>query len=73
MAEEVGSAAGKAVGKAALKSFINPSTDILKAIPQGIIELSLRGAAAVSGPYRTRTRVVSDRCQLMVHVVESLV
>ena len=47
MAEEVGSAAGKTVTMAALKSFMNPSLDIIKTIPQGIIELALRGSAAV--------------------------
>lgn len=48
MAEEVGSAAGKAVGMATLKSFMNPSIDIIKSV-QGIIEVALRGAAVVSG------------------------
>ena len=47
MAEEIGSAAGKAVGKAALKSFMNPSIDIVKTI-QGIVEIVLRGSGAVS-------------------------
>lgn len=54
MAEEVGSAAGKAAGKAALKAFINPNIDIVKTIPQGIIELSLRGAAVVSAHIATK-------------------
>ena len=35
MAEEMGSAAGKAVRTVALKSFMNPSIDIIKTIPQG--------------------------------------
>ena len=50
MADEIGSMAGKMVGKAALKSAFNPSTDIVKTIPQGIIELALRGGAVVSPP-----------------------
>ena len=49
MAEEVASGAGKVVGKAAVKAFMSPSIDIIKTIPQGIIELALRGAAVVSG------------------------
>ena len=48
MADEIGSMAGRVAGKAALKAFINPSLDIIKVIPQGIIELVLRGAAVVS-------------------------
>ena len=48
MADEIGSAAGKMAGKAALKAFMSPSIDIIKTIPQGIIELALRGAAVVS-------------------------
>ena len=47
MAEEIGAAAGKAAGTAAVKSFMNPSFDIVKTIPQGIIELALRGANVV--------------------------
>ena len=47
MADEIGSMAGRMAGKAALKAFINPSLDIIKVIPQGIIELVLRGAAVV--------------------------
>jgi hypothetical protein len=47
MAEEVGSAAASAGAKAALNSFMNPSIDILKTIPQGIIELLLRGMNVV--------------------------
>lgn len=46
MAEEVGSAAS-AGAKAALNSFMNPSIDIVKTIPQGIIELILRGTNVV--------------------------
>ena len=46
MAEEIGSAAGKAAGRAALKSFMNPSIDVVKTI-QGIVELVLRGSGAV--------------------------
>lgn len=56
MAEEVGSAATKAAGRAALKSFMNPTVDIIKTIPQGIIELSLRGAAVVSAHSATETK-----------------
>ena len=48
MADEIGSMAGRVAGKAALKAFINPSLDIIKVIPQGIVELVLRGAAVVS-------------------------
>ena len=47
MAENVGSAAASAGAKAALNSFMNPSIDIVKTIPQGIIELLLRGATVV--------------------------
>ena len=47
MADEIGSAAGKAATKFALKSFMNPSIDIVKSI-QGIVELVLRGSGAVS-------------------------
>ena len=47
MADEIGSAAGKAVGKAALKSFMNPSIDVVKTV-QGIVELVLRGSGVVS-------------------------
>ena len=68
MAEEVGAAAGKAVGTAALKSFINPSADILKAIPQGIIELSLRGAAAV----RIRLSLAVHTPFTYVHISDSV-
>lgn len=39
---------GMEVGMNALKTFANPSLDIVKTIPQGIIELCLRGAAIVS-------------------------
>lgn len=46
MAEEIGSTAGKATGKAALKSFMNPSIDVVKTI-QGIVELVLRGSGVV--------------------------
>ena len=48
MADELGSGLGKMAGKAALKSFFNPSIDIVKTIPQGIIELAFRGVAVVS-------------------------
>ena len=48
MAEGIGASAGKMIGKAALKSAFNPSIDIVKTIPQGIIELALRGGAVVS-------------------------
>ena len=48
MAEGIGATAGKMLGKAALKSAFNPSIDIVKTIPQGIIELALRGGAVVS-------------------------
>ena len=46
MAEEVDSAAS-AGAKAPLNSFMNPSIDIVKTIPQGIIELLLRGTNVV--------------------------
>ena len=32
----------------ALKTFANPSIDMIKAVPEGTIELALRGAAVVS-------------------------
>lgn len=48
MADEIGSMAGRMAGKAALKAMVNPSTDIVKVVPQGIIELALRGTAVVS-------------------------
>lgn len=49
MAEEgTSSSVSKVVGKAAMKTFMSPSIDIVKQIPQGIIEISLRGAGAVS-------------------------
>lgn len=48
MAEEVAASAGKKVGMATLKTFSSPSINIVKTIPQGIIELSMRGAAIVS-------------------------
>lgn len=48
MAAEIGSSAASAGAKAALNSFMNPSIDIVKTIPQGIIELVLRGTNVVS-------------------------
>lgn len=51
MAEEVAASATKKVGMATLKTFSSPSINIVKVIPQGIIELSLRGAAIVSTTY----------------------
>ena len=52
MAEEVGKAAGKAAVKLSVgraRSIISPSINIVKTnIPHGIIELVLRGTAAVS-------------------------
>ena len=48
MAEEIGSSAASAGAKAALNSFMSPSIDIVKTIPQGIIELVLRGTNVVS-------------------------
>ena len=49
MAEDsVASSVGKTVGKATVKAFMSPSLAIVKVIPQGIIELALRGAAVVS-------------------------
>ena len=39
---------GMEVGMMALKTFANPGIDILKTIPQGIIEISLRVIAIVS-------------------------
>lgn len=51
MADKIGSMAGKMAGKAALKSMVNPSTDIVKVVPQGIVELALRGVAVVSSVF----------------------
>ena len=48
MADEVAASAGKAVGKATVKAFMSPSFNIIKVIPQGIVELLLRGTAVVS-------------------------
>lgn len=48
MADEVAASAGKAVGKTTAKAFMSPSFDIVKVIPQGIVEIALRGTAAVS-------------------------
>ena len=49
MAEDsVASSVGKTVGKATVNAFMSPSLAIVKLIPQGIIELVLRGAAVVS-------------------------
>ena len=48
MADEVAASAGKAVGKATAKAFMSPSIAVVKLIPQGIIELALRGSAVVS-------------------------
>jgi hypothetical protein len=48
MAEEAAATATKKVGMATLRTFSSPSINIVKVIPQGIIELSLRGAAIVS-------------------------
>ena len=36
------------VGMAAMKTFANPGIDIVKTLPEGIVELSLRGVAIVS-------------------------
>lgn len=79
MAEEVGSAAGKAARTVALKAFINPNIDIVKAIPQGIIELSLRGAAVVSAYIATKTQQtcigtrVKPECLLLLVYKQPLV
>lgn len=48
MAEEAAASAGKVVGKATVKAFMSPSINIVKVIPQGIIEIVLRGVAVVS-------------------------
>ena len=49
MAEDsVASSAGKVIGKATVKAFMSPSFDIIKVIPQGIIEVVMRAAAVVS-------------------------
>ena len=48
MAEEIDSAAASVGANSALKSFMSPSIDTVKTIPQGIIELVLRGANVVS-------------------------
>jgi predicted Fe-Mo cluster-binding NifX family protein len=36
------------VGMAAMKTFANPGIDIVKTLPEGIVELVLRGVAIVS-------------------------
>ena len=33
----------------AMKTFANPGIDVVKTLPEGIVELVLRGAAIVSG------------------------
>ena len=49
MADEgVAESAGKIVGKATVKAMMKPGFEIVKVIPQGIIEIALRGAAVVS-------------------------
>ena len=49
MADEVAaSEEGKAVGKITAKAFMSPSFDTVKVIPQGVVEIVLRGAAVVS-------------------------
>ena len=53
MAEEIAATATKKVGMATLRTFSSPSINIVKVIPQGIIELSLRGAAIVSKSLRS--------------------
>ena len=65
MADEFGSMAGRAAGKVALKSLFNPSTDIVKAIPQGIIELGLRGLAVVSLYRAIEVRSTPDLARLL--------
>ena len=75
MAEEVGSAAtkaaGRAAGRAVLKGFMSPSIDIIKTIPQGIIELSLRGAAVVSA--HSATKNSTNMYNVPVAQLESLI
>lgn len=39
------------MGMTALKTFANPSIDVIKTLPEGPIELALRGIAVVSKPY----------------------
>ena len=48
MADEAAASAGKAVEKATVKAFMSPSFNFVKVIPQGIVEVVLRGAAVVS-------------------------
>ena len=47
MADEVAASADKAVGKTTVKAFMSPSFDTIKVIPQGIVEIVLRGSAVV--------------------------
>ena len=44
------------MGMTALKTFANPSCDIIKAIPVGPIELALRGTAVVSNSIATQNQ-----------------
>ena len=48
MADGAASGDKSAAASATVKSFVDPSFNIVKTIPQGIIELGLRGTGAVS-------------------------
>ena len=48
MAGEAASGEKSAAENTTSKRFINPSFDVIKTIPQGVIELGLRGTGAVS-------------------------
>lgn len=48
MADKVASGASNMAANAAVKTYMSPSFNIVKTIPQGIIELGFRGAVAVS-------------------------
>ena len=60
MADEVAASASKAVRKATVKAFMSPSFNIVKVIPQGIVEIVLRGAAVVSRDFSEYTRSFED-------------
>ena len=47
-ADEAAAGEGNAEGKTTAKVFMSPSFDTVKVIPQGIVEIVLRGAAVVS-------------------------
>ena len=68
MADGVASGAKSGAANANIKSFINPSFDIVKTIPQGIIELGLRGTGAVSSCRSYITRFFKcRRCSVAMH------